>query len=112
MENWSKELNIAITVADANGIIQDMNQKSMMTFQKSGSESLIGKSLYDCHPQKANEKINELMAEQKTNAYTIEKNGIKKLIYQTPWFENGKFKGLVELSLEIPFEMKHFVRNP
>ncbi len=28
-----------------------------------------------------------------TNAYTIEKNGIKKLIHQTPWFENGEYTG-------------------
>ncbi len=41
----------------------------------------------------------------------IGKNGVKKLIYQTPWIENGEFRGLVELSLEIPFEMPHFVRK-
>ena len=50
------------------------------------------------------------MNEKKPNVYTIEKNGIKKLIYQSPWFENGEMKGLVELSLEIPFEMPHFIR--
>lgn len=111
MENWSKELNIAITVADENAVIKDMNNKSAKTFEKSGGKDLIGKSLFDCHPQIANDKIKDLIARQATNAYTIEKNGIKKLIYQTPWFENGEFKGLVELSLEIPFDMPHFVRN-
>jgi hypothetical protein len=53
-----------------------------------------------------------MLVEPTTNAYTIEKNGIKKLIYQTPWYENGVYQGFVELSLEIPFEMKHAVRTP
>jgi hypothetical protein len=50
------------------------------------------------------------MNEKRPNVYTIEKNGIKKLIYQSPWFEKGEMKGLVELSLEIPFNMPHFIR--
>ncbi len=45
------------------------------------------------------------------NVYTIEKKGKKKLIYQAPWFLDGAFGGLVELSLEIPFEMPHFIRD-
>lgn len=57
-------------------------------------------------------KLVQLIKEQATNAYTIEKNGVKKLIYQTPWYENGEFMGLVEFSLEIPFEMPHYVRKP
>jgi len=44
-------------------------------------------------------------------AQTFEKDGVKKLIYQCPWFEDGKYAGFVELSLEIPFEMEHFVRS-
>ena len=27
-------------------------------------------------------------------------------------FENGEFKGLIELSMEIPMEMAHYVRKP
>ena len=46
------------------------------------------------------------------NAYTIEKNGVKKLVYQSPWFENGEFAGYIELSMELPAEMPHFVRQP
>jgi len=37
----------------------------------------------------------------------IEKRGRKKIIYQTPWMDGEIFKGIVELSLEIPFEMPH-----
>lgn len=111
MESWAKELNIAITVSDTNAVVLDMNNKSAATFEKSGGENLKGKSLYDCHPDVANEKIRKLLAEESTNAYTIEKNGVKKLIYQTPWYENGACKGLVELSLVIPEDMPHFIRK-
>ena len=34
-----------------------------------------------------------------------------KLIYQTPWYKDGVFAGLVEMSLEIPADMPHFVRK-
>ncbi len=42
---------------------------------------------------------------------TIEKQGIKKLIYQSPWYVDGRYGGFVELSLEIPAVMPHFVRD-
>jgi transcriptional regulator with PAS, ATPase and Fis domain len=108
---WMDELPIAITVCDTESKILAMNKKSQKTFEKWGGESLIGESLMPCHPVHAQQKIEELMKNGEVNAYTIEKNGIKKLIYQCPWFENGEQKGLVELSLELPSEMPHFVRK-
>jgi len=109
--NWAEELPGAITVCDKDAKILYLNSKAAKTFEKDGGKNLIGKSLYDCHPPIANEKIKELLATQNKNSYTIEKNGVKKLIYQTPWFENEEFMGFVELSLEIPFEMAHFIRK-
>ena len=41
----------------------------------------------------------------------IEKNGVKKIIYQSPWYKEGEYAGFVELSLEIPLEMPHFIRS-
>ncbi|MEI6093492.1 MAG: diguanylate cyclase [bacterium] len=109
--NWTKELNVAMTVCDENGVILEMNDKSCKTFEKQGGCKLIGTSLLDCHPEPARSKVLDLLANPRMNCYSIEKNGIKKIIYQTPWFEAGKFKGFVEMSLEIPFEMPHFVRS-
>ena len=109
--DWQKEFNSAITVCDTNGIILYINDKSQKTFEKDGGEMLVGQSLFDCHPEKANEIIRDLLANQKTNAYTIEKKGVKKLIFQAPWYENGEFKGLVEISHVIPMEMPHFIRS-
>jgi len=109
--NWKDELSVAITVCDKNGTILEMNKKSAASFAKEGGYELIGKNLFDCHKQDSVKKINELLQENKTNVYTIEKNGVKKLIYQSPWYENGGLKGLVELSFEIPFDMPHFIRS-
>ncbi len=111
MENYFKELGLAITVSDKEGRIVAMNDKSINTFEKYGGEKLIGTSLNDCHPPHAREIINRLYETHETNAYTIEKAGQKKLIYQTPWFENGEFKGYVELSLVLPENMPHKKRD-
>jgi len=46
-----------------------------------------------------------------SNTYTVEKNGVKKLIYQTPWFEDGKVAGMVEFSIVLPTEIPHYVRK-
>jgi transcriptional regulator with PAS, ATPase and Fis domain len=106
--DYMKELNVAITVCDKEGKILQMNDKS----QKTNHGDLVGQNVLDCHPEPARTKLVRLMEEHATNAYTIEKNGVKKLIYQTPWYENGEFMGLVEFSLEIPFEMPHYIRKP
>ena len=49
MENyeWAKEMNCAVTVCDAEGIIIYQNDKAVETYKKHGN--LIGKNLYECH---------------------------------------------------------------
>ena len=108
---WTKEFPTAITICDKNGIILEMNDKAASSFAKDGGYDLIGKNLFDCHNPNSQNKINELLNEKKVNVYTIEKNGKKKLIYQSPWYKNGELKGLVEFSMEIPTEMPHFIRS-
>ena len=108
---YFKEAPISVTVCDKDGTILDMNDKSISTFTKDG-KSLAGQSLLDCHPEPARTKLLGLLQNHNVNAYTIEKNGIKKLIYQMPWYDNGEFSGYIELSMEIPFEMPHYIRKP
>ena len=110
-DNWIKEFGGAITVCDKKGIIVAMNDKAIKTFAKDGGAKLIGKNVIDCHPTAAKMKLKRIMKGRKSNVYTIEKNGIKKLIYQSPWHKKGKYMGFVEISLEIPFEMPNFIRR-
>jgi transcriptional regulator with PAS, ATPase and Fis domain len=107
MSDYFKEFNAAVTVCNTEGKVIWMNDKSKLV----NYGDFTGKNLIDCHPEPAKIKLLDLMKNQKTNIYTIEKNGIKKLIYQSPWYENGIYAGIVELSIEIPFEMPHYVRK-
>lgn len=109
MYEWAKEINCAVTVCDTKGDILYMNDKACHTFEKYGD--LIGKNLFDCHNPKSNEKIKDMLTNGGSNCYTIEKNGIKKMIYQTVWKEGDIIKGLVELSMELPSEMPHYIRK-
>ncbi|MFH2141011.1 MAG: PAS domain-containing protein [Bacteroidota bacterium] len=109
--NFIKELPYAVTVCDRDGKILEMNDKSVETFNKYGGKELIGKSLLDCHHKKAQKTLVDMLKNHDTNAYTIEKEGVKKLIYQSPWFEDGKFAGYIELSLILPTDMPHFIRK-
>ena len=108
---YFKEVNLAVTICDREGRIIDMNDKSPGTFLKPGQEELIGKNVLDCHPGPARSLLADMLQNPRTNVYTIEKNGVKKLIYQTPWYENGEYMGFMELSMEIPFEMNHRIRK-
>jgi transcriptional regulator with PAS, ATPase and Fis domain len=109
--DWVEEFPGAITVCDPEGIILEMNAKAARTFEADGGRALIGKNLLDCHPEAARARLEQLMQTGQTNVYTIEKKGVKKLIYQTPWYQDGVYGGMVEVSLEIPFEMPHFIRE-
>lgn len=108
---WIKEFPAAVTVCDADGVILEMNDKAAKTFEKDGGYKLVGANLLDCHPDPARSKVERLLAAREKNVYTIEKNGVKKMIFQSPWYQNGEYAGFVELSLEIPFEMEHFIRK-
>lgn len=111
LPDWAMTMNCAVTVCDANCNIIYMNEKSRITFAE-GTDRLIGANLIDCHPEHAQSTIRRLLSEGGVNSYTIEKNGIKKLIYQTAWRnDDGTVAGLVELSMQIPFDLPHYIRS-
>ena len=110
-QTWLNGMDVAITVCDREGMIVFMNEQAARTFAADGGKALLGKNLWACHPQAANEKIRRLMATGAGNSYTIEKNGVKKLIHQVPWHANGAISGMVEFSLVIPAVLPHFVRS-
>jgi hypothetical protein len=109
--NWTNGIDFAITVCGKNGVITYMNDKSIKTFENDGGAKLIGTNVLDCHPEPSRTQLSGMLETEKKNVYTIEKNGKKKLIYQTPYYENDEYKGFVELSLEIPEVMENFVRG-
>ena len=109
--SWVKEFPAVITVCDEEGIVLEMNDKSLALFNDDGGEKLIGTNMLDCHPEAARLKLERLMETHQPNVYTIQKKGKKKLVYQTPWFKNGAFAGMIEMILEIPEQVSHFNRD-
>ena len=111
LPSWLQNIPGAIIVSDAQGVILFMNDEAIEGHIADGGKDLLGKNMLDCHPQPALSNLEKLMETQTTNIYTIEKNGIKKLVYQCPWFEAGQYQGFIEQVLEIPSELPHFIRT-
>lgn len=120
--DWAKGVSFAVTVCDREGFIIYMNDKSKATFAKHGD--IMGNSLKDCHSTRSWETIVRLLQKGESNTYTILKNGVKKIIHQTPWYTQEilssedveqqcvkQVGGLVEISIVIPEEVSHFVRG-
>ena len=107
--DWAKEMNCAVTVCDAEGVILYMNDKAKETFASHGD--LVGKNLIGCHNERSKGIIRDLLATGGSNAYTIEKGGLRKMIYQTAWKVDGVVAGLVEISMVIPYDMPHYFRG-
>jgi PAS domain S-box-containing protein len=104
--NWYDELPVGIIVCDAEGIIVWMNDRAALIFRQSGGRDLIGKNMMACHPEDAQRQIRELLKTQKSHAYTVEIQGVKWLLFQSPWYEDGRFAGYVEFLLTLPDPLK------
>jgi transcriptional regulator with PAS, ATPase and Fis domain len=109
--DWVDGFPAAVTVCDAQGKIIEMNARSVETFAAEGGDTLIGANVLDCHPEPSRAKLKGLLESGATNIYTVEKGGVRKLIYQAPWFRDGRLAGLVELSFEIPRDLPNFRRD-
>jgi len=113
--DWVEEFPGAITVCDPTGIILAINAKAAQGFAAEGGKALLGSNVLACHPEPARAHLQQMLETQQANVYTIEKNGAHKLIYQTPWYQDGAYAGFVELSLVLPTALAtlpHFVRTP
>jgi hypothetical protein len=108
---WIEQLPVAVTVTAADGTIVAMNARSRETFAADGGGALVGRCVFDCHPEPAATKTRALYASQQPNHYIISKGGQKKAIHQLPWFERGRFAGFVEISVPIPDQLPHFDRG-
>lgn len=103
---WADELDCAVTVCDAEGTVIYQNARS-----REVNGDVRGRSLMPCHNDRSRAIIRRLLAEGGRNVYTIEKRGLRKLIYQTVWRSGGEIRGLVEFSMELPDTMPHYIRQ-
>jgi transcriptional regulator with PAS, ATPase and Fis domain len=108
---WFETVPAAITVCDKRYAILYMNARSAEVNKEAGGKSLIGENLLDCHNPESQRKLREIMATGKPNVYTVEKKGVKKMVYQCPWRKNGKLAGLVEIYFVLPRNLPNRVRT-
>ena len=110
-KDYFEKADIAVTVCAKDGTILDMNAKSCRTFLKPGDAELIGKNVLDCHPEPARSMLADMLQNPRTNAYTVEKEGVKKLIYHCPWYDGSDYAGFLELSIVLPENMPNRIRK-
>ena len=111
--DWIKDLPVAVVICDRKGVLTYLNDAAAAMYAPFGGYALLGTSVFDgCHKQQAsNDKMMEIMETRKPHTYSIERNGVKRLIHQMPHIINGEVIGIVELAIIIPFEIPHFVRT-
>lgn len=104
---WLDGANMSVTVTNRDGIIIYANANNEID----NYQELLGRDVFECHPEPALSLLREMYSQPRDNTYTIEKNGRKKLIHQTPWYQAGEFAGYIELSFVIPVDMPHHKRD-
>ena len=107
--DYFKGLNIAITISAKDGEILYQNDSSIEV-----NGDARGRDLMKCHNEHSQQIIRHLLDDAATNVYKIYKKGKKKLIYQTPWYEDDAKQvvgGLVEFSIILPEDMPHYDRG-
>lgn len=108
--DWLQTFDGSITVMDLNGKILFMNTAAGKVFEKFGGVNMVDSNIEECHQDAALQAIKNMLESDSRNIYTIEKNGVKKIVYQAPWYKNKHVAGLVSLSLAIPEKIPHYKR--
>ena len=110
-QDYFEKADVAVTICDKDGTVLDMNQKSRKTFIKPGMPEIIGQNVLDCHPEPARSLLADMLKNPRSNVYTVEKEGVKKLIFQTPWYNGDEYAGFMELSIVLPEIIPNRVRQ-
>jgi hypothetical protein len=109
--SWIKEFPGAVVVCDTRGIILDLNDQAEELYRNEGGSRLLGTNVLDCHPEPSRSKLAGMLETPRLHVYTTEKKERHRLIYQTPWYQEGRYAGYIEMILDIPAELPHFIRD-
>lgn len=108
--DWVQQFPAAVTICDRDGVILYMNDGAVQLFRKSGGSQLIGTNVLDCHPKPARARLSHMLATRETDVFHVEENGTTRIVYDAPWYVDGEYCGFVELSFEVPRDIRTFVR--
>ena len=109
--SWVKELPAEVMVCDPVGIILAMNDHAEVLFSDDGGSTLLGKNVLDCHPDPAFTKLEGMLKTRSTNCYFNTEHGEKRFFFQSPWYQEGRYSGFVEISFMVPENIPHFIRE-
>jgi|GEM_PF-288164 len=101
---------LAVTVCDARGTIVALNPEAARLFEAHGGLGLVGSSIYECHSPGSRTTIERLIASGTTHVYSVEKGGVRRLVYQGPW-RRGQKHGVLEVSFVIPRDIPLRMRD-
>ena len=106
--DYLENVAFAATVCDKDGVVLYQNAPA-----RKRDGGVVGQNLYDCHGKKSREMIRHMIETGESNTYEIIKHGKRRLLHQTPWFEEpgGEVAGLIEISIELPDEYPTFNRD-
>ena len=51
-----------------------------------------------------------MIIEPLENMFTVEREGKKTIIFQTPWTKKGEFAGVIELSFDLVADLPNYKR--
>ena len=89
MPDWVTGFPGSVLVSDLEHTLIWMNDKAAASYESQGGRALIGRGLGACHNERSRGIMDRMLEDGKPNVYTIEKKGVKKIIYQTAW-RNGE----------------------
>lgn len=98
-------------LTDKNDIITYMNDASAEMFADDGGLELMGRNVKECHNDYSNSVIDLINHEEFQNVYTIELKGKKKFVCQSPYYENGEFAGIMEMTIDLPEVLPNIIRE-
>ncbi len=108
--DWVSESPLAVSVCDVQGMLLSMNTREAALLADMGGEENLGKNIYDCHNALSCAMLDEMLSQQKGEVYTVEENGKTELVIHAPWYQDGRFSGLVEIVLELGGPIPHIRR--
>jgi hypothetical protein len=96
---WVKKFPAEVMVSDSDGIILATNNHAEALFADDGGSDLLGRNLLDCHPDPAFTKLEGMLENRSINCYFNTGHGEKSFIFQSPWYTDGRYSGLLKFRL-------------
>ena len=106
--DYLEDVAFAATVCDRDGVVLYQNARA-----RKRDGGVVGKNLYNCHSARSCEMIRHMIETGESNTYEIIRHGRRKLLHQTPWYEEecGAVAGLIEVAIDLPDEYPTFNRD-